>query len=160
MDIPAGKYNGFYIGHDVIDKDGTPRINIKESKEEWNIVVKNIPFKICPEIKNISSHTWYDQNGDDEYIPDQPRFKAYELPITFYCIAPHGQANVYIMSFFNFITGKRLYIYDQYSKIGLKDVRYVSYSEKAFKRREGQNDVVEFSMTFKVNDPVTNITLP
>lgn len=150
MNIQESQYKGFYVDN------GNQTV---ESKETWQIVVKTIPFKLCPEVKNITTHSWYDKDGDDEYIPATLRYKAYEMDVTFYCICSEGQANDNIRNFFKFITSGELKIYDAYTGIGRQHVRYVKYSDKSFVRRKGKDDIVEFSVTFKVNDPITNITL-
>ena len=50
-------------------------------------------------------------------------------------------------------------VYDTYTKIGRQKVRYVSVDDDIFWRQEEGGDIVVFVVTFKVNDPVTDITL-
>ena len=48
---------------------------------------------------------------------------------------------------------------DTYTKIGRQHMRFVSVGEDIFHRETESGDVIVFSVTFKVNDPVTDITL-
>lgn len=88
---------------------------------EWGIYVKSIPFKIFPEIKELAFRNWLDENGDDEYIPAQPVFKAYEMDCEFVFIGSHGTANERIRSFLEYLSnGGEFIIYDSYTQIGRK----------------------------------------
>lgn len=127
---------------------------------EWGIYIKSIPFKIFPEMKEVATRSWIDENGDSEFLPDQPVFKAYEMECEFVYIGSHGTANDKIRSFLEYLAyGGHFIIYDTYTKIGRKDVRYISYSEDVLYRRDGENDIVVFSVKLKVNDPISNLTI-
>ena len=127
---------------------------------EWGIYIKSVPFKLFPDLKEPPSRDWQDEQGNDEYIPDVPYYKAYEIDCEFVFIGTNGTANTQIKAFLSYLAeGGKFKMYDTYTKIGRTDVRYVSYSEDVFYRREGQNDVVVFSVKLKVNDPLTDITL-
>lgn len=127
---------------------------------EWNIWVKSVPFKIFPDLKDIPSRDWVDENGDDEYIPNTPKYKAYEMECELVYIGAYESANTQIKSFLSYLsTGGAFKFYDTYTKIGRTNVRYVSFSDDALYRREGSDDIVQFSVTLKVNDPITDIIL-
>jgi hypothetical protein len=55
--------------------------------------------------------------------------------------------------------GAEFMVYDTYTKIGRQHMRFVSVGEDIFHREIESGDVIVFSVTFKVNDPVTDITL-
>lgn len=111
-------------------------------------------------MKDIPSRDWPDEHGNDEFIPDKPVYKAYEIECEFVFIGTHGTANEKIRSFLQYLAENGSFsIYDTYTKIGRQNVRYVSNSEDVFYRRDGENDIVVFSVTLKVNDPITDITL-
>lgn len=132
---------------------------VKDSKE-WGIWVKSMPFLLYPKLKEPAQRSWPDENGDDEYLPDSPVFEAYTMNVDFVFIGATGTANSQIKSFLNYLSKEGEFsIYDTYSKIGRTHVRYSSYSDKAFRRRENENDIVQFTVTFKVNDPITDINL-
>lgn len=130
------------------------------NSKEWGIWIKNIPFKIFPELKDIPSRDWLDENGDDEYIPDSPCYKAYELECSFVYIGDNKNANTQIKSFIKYLAeGGAFKFYDTYTQIGRTNVRYLKYSEDVLYRRDNEKDIVVFNVTLKVNDPITDIIL-
>lgn len=157
--------SGFFILIETMQKNYKPCLFQKSGQPvrdsiEWGIYVKSIPFKLFPEIKELASRSWLDEDGDDEYYPSQPVFKAYEMDCQFVFIGVHGTANEQIKSFLTYLTTNGSFsLYDTYTQIGRKEVRYVSYSEDVFYRRDHENDIVVFSVKLKVNDPLTDITL-
>lgn len=132
---------------------------VKDSME-WGIYIKQIPFKLYPDMKDLPSRDWMDEHGDNEYVPDTPYYKSYEMECEFVYVGTYGTANAKIRDFLKYLAeGGKFKIYDTYTKIGRTDVRYVSYSEDVLYRREGQEDVVVFKVKLKVNNPITDITL-
>lgn len=137
-------------------KDKSP---IKDSMD-WGIWIKSVPFKVFPEIKDIPSRDWLDENGNDEFVPDEPCYKAYEMDCEFVFIGAEGTANKQIKSFLTYLAEEGQFkLYDNYTKIGRTNVRYVKYSEDILFRQDGNNDIVVFAVTLQVNDPITDITL-
>lgn len=134
--------------------------SIVKDSAEWGILVQSFPFKLRPEMKEPSKRDWKDQNGDDELIPDTPVFKSYTMDVDFLFRGDCGAGNAKIGEFIDYLTtGGEFSIYDSYTGIGRTHIRYSSMKESAFRRREGDKDAISFSITFKVNDPVTQITL-
>lgn len=134
--------------------------SIVRDSAEWGILVKSFPFKLRPEVKEPAKRDWKDQNGDDEFIPDKLVFKAYTMEVDFLFIGNSGAGNKNMGDFIDYLTaGGEFSVYDTYTKIGRTHVRYISMKEEAFKRRDQGRDFVSFSVSFKVNDPVTQITL-
>lgn len=123
-------------------------------------MVKHVPFKVYPDMKDIPSYDWKDSSGDDEFLPDTPVYKAYEMECEFLFIGEHGTANSQIKSFISYLSSDGYFsIYDTYTKVGRTKVRYVSNSPSVLYRREEMTDKVIFELTLKVNDPITDITL-
>ena len=128
--------------------------------QSFGVKVKHIPFKIFPDLKDLHSVSFHDEDGDDEFIPEVPRFKAYEMECEFFYKGLHGTANSEIKRFLTYLAMDGAFsIYDTYTGIGRTNVRYVSYSEDVLYRRDGEDDAVVFKVTLKVNDPITDITL-
>lgn len=137
---------------------------VVDTLDNWGIVCKEFPFKLYGEAKELSSHDWKDEDGDDEYIPSELPIAAYELEVEFAYKGDMNSANEKIRGFLDYLTGRggtgaELMVYDTYTKIGRQHVRYVNVGEDVFHRQEDGGDVVVFNVTFKVNDPVTDITL-
>lgn len=137
---------------------------VVDSFGNWGVVCKDFPFKLYGEAKELPSHDWKDEHGADEYVPSELKIDAYEIDVEFAYKGDMGTANTKIKGFLDYLTGRggtgaELMVYDTYTRIGRQHVRYVSVDEDAFVRQEGGGDVVVFVVTFKVNDPVTDITL-
>lgn len=137
----------------------TTGASVRDSRE-WNIYVKSVPFKVFPDMKDVPANDWYDQNGDDEYIPSPPYYKAYEIDCEFVFVGENGTANAQIKSLLKYLSESVMFkFYDTHSKIGRTNVRYVSTDDDVLYRKDGRNDIVVFSVTLKVNDPLTDIVL-
>ena len=137
---------------------------VVDTLDNWGIVCKEFPFKLYGEAKELPSHDWKDEDGDDEYIPSELPIASYEVEVEFAYKGVMDSANANIKGFLDYLTGRdgsgvELMVYDTYTKIGRRSVRFVSVSEDVFYRQEEGGDVVVFSVTFKMNDPVTDITL-
>ena len=137
---------------------------VVDTLDNWGIVCKEFPFKLYGEAKELPSHDWKDEDGDDEYIPSKLPIASYELEVEFAYKGVMDSANASIKGFLDYLTGRdgsgvELMVYDTYTKIGRQSVRFVSVSDDVFYRQEEGGDVVVFSVAFKVNDPVTDITL-
>lgn len=137
---------------------------VVDTLDNWGIVCKEFPFKLYGEAKELPSHDWKDEDGDDEYIPSKLPIASYEVEVEFAYKGVMDSANASIKGFLDYLTGRdgsgvELAVYDTYTKIGRQHVRFVSVSDDVFYRQEEGGDVVVFSVTFKVNDPVTDITL-
>lgn len=132
------------------------------SSKEWGVWVKHIPFKVFPDLKEIPSRPYPDEHGDYEFVPSKPFYKSYEIDCKFVFIGNSGTANEQIKSFLKYLAeGGMFKFYDTYSKIGRTNVRYVKTDDdpEILFRREGEKDIVQFKVTLKINDPITEILL-
>ena len=138
--------------------------SVVDTLDNWGIVCKDFPFKLYGEAKELPSFDWKDEDGDDEYVPDELKIAAYEIEVEFAYKGAMDSANTNIKGFLDYLTGRggtgaELMGYDTYTKIGRQNVRFVSVDDDVFYRQEEGGDVVVFVVTFKVNDPMTDITL-
>lgn len=137
---------------------------VVDTLDNWGIVCKDFPFKMYGEAKELPSNDWKDEDGDDEYIPSELKIASYELEVEFVYKGDMNTANTNIKAFLDYLTGRggtgaEFMVYDTFTKIGRQHVRFVSVDDDIFWRQEDGGDVVVFVVTFKVNDPVTDITL-
>lgn len=152
-------YKGIYFQK---QKDGSP---VKESVGDFDIWCKDFPFKIFGEAKDLASNDFSDEDGDDEFIPEVIRVKAYDVEVEFCYKGSVNSANTKIETFLNYLTGRdgggaSLKVYDSYTGIGRQNVRFKSVSREAELVRDASSgDIIIFQVTFKVNDPVTSLTL-
>lgn len=137
---------------------------VVDTLDNWGIVCKDFPFKLYGEAKELSNTDWMDEDGDDEYIPSELKIASYEMEVEFAYKGAMNSANTNIKAFLDYLTGRggtgaELMVYDTYTKIGRQSVRYVSVDDDIFWRQEEGGDIVVFVVTFKVNDPITDIVL-
>jgi len=144
-----------------------PTGTIIDTQDEWGIVCKEFPFKLYGEIKELPSQNWFDEHGAEEYIPSHLYINAYDLSVEFAYKGTRESANSAIRGFLDYLTGTdglnqgaELSVYDTYTKIGRQKVRLVSVEDELLIVRDASHgDVFTFKVKFRVNDPITDITL-
>lgn len=154
-------YDRFYIQKE--DKNST----IKESIADFGIYVKDVPFAIFPEMKELPTNDWYDEDGEEVYTPqgdERMRMAAYDLTIEFAYKGDEDTAKSAVRDFLDYITGRSdglilMRMYDTHTRIGRKNVRVKSVSDDATYKRSNGGEVLLFKVTFRVGDPVTDIKL-
>lgn len=144
-----------------------------ESVSTFGIFCKSIPFKLFEKVKDPAKRSWPDEDGDDEYIPsDGLKTEAYTMKVEFGCkkISSVRDTSTYGISvndvrnkvdaFLTYLrTGGMMKLYSSYTRIGRQNVRLESVSDNSKWLNDGENEWLIFEVTFKVNDPVTNIEL-
>lgn len=124
----------------------------KNLEATYGILIKSIPFKPFPELKDLPVRDWADEQGDDEYIPDNPVFKAYEDTIELIYKGLPNTARQMIYSMLQYVQGGEFSIFDTFTQRGLR-CRYVGYSDEAYYNKEKQ--VIDFTLKVKVNNPLS-----
>lgn len=156
--------------------------SVINSFTQWGIVCAKVPFKAGGETKEIASNDWYDEHGEDGYIPNKLMFKAYDAEFE---LAYKGQelatnpfdldlAFTKISAFKKWLagndnssgTGAELKIYSPYSTIGRQKCYLKSISDEEphvqTKQESGNiyhENVVTFKVKFRVTDPMTDVVL-
>lgn len=152
------KYEKVYI-----QKIGTGS-PVKETIADFDIYCADMPFKLFVEAKAPSKRDWFDEHGDDEYIPNGGlKLKAYTIDVRFCCKGDKYSSNEKIKKFINYLTGldgsgAEMKMYCTWTKIGRKGIRFDKLNDKAELLRDEDGDTLVFTITFKVNDPITDIT--
>lgn len=141
---------------------------VVDTSTAYGVYVAEMPYLLLGEAKELPSNNWHDEHGDDEYIPPQLMMEPQEAEFTFAYKGSIDSASASILSFLDFLTGAdgtgaEFSWYDPYWKIGRQatrllevddDAGYGEYTEDGVKKC-----MVKFTVTMKVNDPVTRITL-
>ena len=139
------------------DKSGT---SVVETIGDFGLYCVDIPFKPAGDVKDVVSRDWKDDNGVDEYIPaDGLKMSAYEIDVKFGYKGNKLGANKAISSLLSCLTAGYVSIYDTYTGIGRQKVRLVKLNDNAELVRDDDGDILIFSVTLKVCDPITNISL-
>lgn len=164
-------WRNFYL-----QKMGTDTNNqvwpVKESVAEWGVFCKTIPFVIAGKVKDPAKRSWNDEHGDDEYIPSDGLYlEGYTMTVEFGCKVLSGRdATTYgksvsdvrtaVSNFLSYLrTSGMMKMYSSYTGIGRQEVRLESIKDNAKWKKEGGEQWLTFEVSFKVNDPVTDITL-
>lgn len=168
-----GAWNNFYLQRMGAD-NGSP-YSVCESVQEWGIWCKSIPFILAGKVKEPASHSWNDEDGDDEYIPAEGlKFEAYTMDVEFGCKKlTSAEASKYggdaisdvrqkVGAFMEYLrTSGMMKLYSSHTRIGRQNVRLVQFHDNAkWYKDESGFEFLVFKVTFKVNDPVTNVVLP
>lgn len=161
-----GKWNNFFLQRMGVGTGNVP-YPVYESVATWGIFCKSIPFKLIDKVKAPSKRTWYDEHGDDEYVSSDGLYlEAYTMKVEFACKkGTDGMASVSNVrtNVGNFIKYLResgmLKIYSSHTRIGRQEVRLDSVGDNAKWISDDNMEFLIFEVTFKVNDPVTDITL-
>ena len=156
--------------------------SVINSFSQWGIVCCKVPFKVGGKTKELAKREWYDEQGDDTYIPQKLMFEAYDAEFE---MAYQGQelagnpfnlslAFSQINAFKKWVSGNdtsqgsgaELKIYSPYSTIGRQGCFLLEISNEEphvqLKQENGNTyneNVVKFKVKFRVTDPMTNITL-
>ena len=85
------------------------------------------------------------------------------MDVRFCCKGDKYSSNEKIKKFINYLTGldgsgAEMKMYCTWTKIGRKGIRFDKLNDKAELLRDEDGDTLVFTITFKVNDPITDIT--
>ena len=134
----------------------------------YDMVVSEVPFKFCGDVKEPYSNDWKDEDGTEEYLPDEGlKLQGYEMDVTFLYVGTYDSFKGKLRTFLTYLLGKdnngsRLTIYDTYTNVGRQDVRVKKIDPDVFIKQPtsgGGQEIARFKITFYVGDPMTDITL-
>lgn len=165
------KWRNFFLQR-MGETEGSP-YPVCESVQTWGVWCKDIPFKIIENVKEPAVRSWNDEHGDDEYIPAGGLYmSAYTMKVEFGCkkmgMATDGTDNIAAVddvrervgAFLTYLrTAGMMNMYSSYTRIGRQNVRLAGVDDEATWQSEADGEFLVFTVTFKVNDPVTDITL-
>lgn len=150
-------YKPFYI-----QCDGD--VSAMDTASEWGLVAKANPYPALPTPKEPYNNEWLDEDGDDEYTAAL-YYEAFTFDVQFFVKAYAGSGGDAVTvlrgqmaAFFEHIRKGEFRVYDSYTGLGRRKVRYAGYEEGEFKARDDWARLI-FTVTFKVNDPVTFMRL-
>lgn len=156
-----GKWNNFFL-----QRMGG-NYSVCESVNTWGVWCKDIPFKIFDKVKAPAKRTWYDEHGDDEFVPSDGLYmEAYTIKVEFGCkkvnnsMASVNDVRKNVGDFIKYLRESGMMkMYSSHTRIGRQNVRLDSISDNAKWKTDEDGEFLIFDATFKVNDPITDITL-
>lgn len=147
-------YYKFYIQKE------TTGAEVYELGEKFGFYETSCNFYGGGAVKDVPSRNWYDEDGDDEYVPTAQKFKAYEMEVSFGYKGSQFTANTALQSLKSYLSGGTMKVYDTYNRIGRQNVRFMEISDDAtLVRNSDDGDILIVKIKFKVNDPVTDVVL-
>lgn len=131
---------------------------VKDTIDDFGMYVSESPFKPCDSVKEPTKREWYDEEGDDEYVPaDGLRMASYENKVKFLFKGDAFDATEKTKSFVEYLrTAGLMKMYCEFNKIGRQHVRLKSIDPTLY-RDANDGDILTLSVTFKFNDPITDI---
>lgn len=133
------------------------------SSTKWGCYVAESPYLPVPKkAKNITSQSWYDEHGDDEYIPTTLYYESIEANLKFVYKGTVSDAKTNIKAFITYLSGGYFKFYDEFHKVGRQQVRLIGFSDEAeltYVSNASDECVATFAIEVKINDPITDITL-
>ena len=150
--------------------NGTTYTNVGsviDTQAAYHVVCQEFPFKYLPETKDLAKRDWYDEHGEDVYVPtDGLKMKAYDLEVTFLYVGSRENMGNELKSFVKFICGRNnggapmLAIYDEFTGIGKRGCYVTDVNNDLYVYDDANEHIVsKFKVKFRVTDPVTDITL-
>lgn len=148
------KYYKFYIQK---ESSGSA---VKELGEDFDFYETESKFYGGGAVKDVAKRDWHDEDGDDEFVPEEQKYKAYEMEVSFGYKGDMNTANAKLKALKDYLNGGTMKVYDSYNRIGRQGVRFEEISNDAeLVRDETDGDILIIKVRLKVNDPVTDITL-
>ena len=146
------KYYRIYLQGEI---DGA---EVKDTIAGFGMYVSESPFKPCSSVKEPTKREWYDEDGDDEYVPaDGLRMASYENNVKFLFKGDAFDATEKTKNFVEYLKAAGLMkMYCEFNKIGRQHVRLKSIDPTLY-RDTTDGDILALSVTFKFNDPITDI---
>jgi hypothetical protein len=130
---------------------------------QWGCYVTGSPYiPTATKPKNIVSQSWYDENGDDEYIPEVLYYEPIEATLNFVYKGTVAEAKTQITAFISYLRSGEFSFYDEFYKVGRQKSRLLDFSDEAmwlYDDIEAQTGIAQFSIRVKINDPVTDVVL-
>lgn len=140
-----------------------------ETQSSNKIVLLEMPDNIPLKPKNIYSHQWLDENGDDEYIPATLYYEPVVIAMKFGARVDNssstGTLRTTVKSFIDSINGKVFSFYAPSFGIGRQNCRVESIPEDAAYHNlpiaggSTYEEQLVFTINVKINDPYTPVTL-
>lgn len=123
----------------------------------------SIPFGPMPSSKELSKNEWADEDGDDEYIPEQLAISGYSMTVKLGFKGDKNSANASLRKMLGYLTGAdgsgvEMKYYCDYTKEGRSGVRFVKINDEAELVRDDDGDILVVSVELKVNAPMSDIT--
>ncbi len=155
-----GEYHPFYI-----QLNGAS--SAVDVKSIYSVIIKTHDYPSFRKPKDPYKNDWKDEHGDDEYT-EQLFFQAFTFKAECVMFAKGSSEDAAIADlkegitdFMDFLSGGEFSTYDGWTGFGFQHVRLGAFnmpSNGDYDTMDGKSRVI-FTVEFKVNDPMTMMTL-
>ena len=143
-----------------------------ESVSTWGVWCSEIPFKLAEKVKEPAKRSWYDEHGDEEFIPSGGlMMESYNMKVKFGCkkmtggrdTATYGtqvsDVRQKVKTFLDYLRQSGMMkMYSTHTRTGRQYVRLQSIGDNAKWVTKDDVEFLVFEVTLKVCDPVTEVT--
>lgn len=130
---------------------------VKETIADFGMYCMEDPFILYSEVKDVTKRSWYDEHGDDEYVPESGLYiQSYENSVKFGFKGDEFGANKRLRSFLDYLRSGMMKMYCEFNQVGRQCVRFKSVKQSLYRSKE-DGDILIVTITFKFNDPVTDV---
>ncbi len=163
----------FQLGDVIVQKQRTTSYTSDSGKvidcdahffNEWGLRVEELPLIIRSDAKELYKNTWYDEDGDEEYVPDELPLGSYDLELT---LGTYKGIDA-VVDFIDYLRlGGEFMMYFPDRESGIRDARYKSTSTDAFRFKhkarvngaDTEQTLIIFKVSVVVNAPTSKVTL-
>lgn len=125
----------------------------------------DVPFKLFPETKELVTREWPGEDGRDVYIPKKIPLASYDMDVECMYKGDDKKMRDNIESFLKYMYGRndgaiggRLAVYDEYTKLGRKDIHLTEVSEDIYYDVDYDDEqCAKFKIKLTVEDPSTDV---
>lgn len=136
------------------------KASVKEWGADFGFYEMECKFYGGNAVKDVAKRDWYDEDGDDEFIPSAQKYKAFEMTAKFGFRGGKYAANDALKVLQDYLNGGTIKFYDSYNAVGRKNVRFLEISDDAeLVRSDSDGDILCINVKMKVNDPRTEVRL-
>lgn len=141
----------------------TEGAHTKNVLDDFGFYIKEIPFPLTTEAKDIETVSYYDEDGDEEYIPSVIRVKGYDMSVTLTSRGDRETLYGRYVALRNYLlgrdgTGAEFMLYDDWHGIGRTGIRLKKFDDDAnFVDLGDEEFMLAIKLSLKVNDPLTEI---
>lgn len=154
------KYYKYYVQKETGKPSTTPQATVRELGEDFGFYETESKFYGGNAVKEVAKRDWHDEDGDDEFVPSEQKYKAFEMEVKFGYKGDQFSANAKLKALQDYLSGGTMKVYDSYNRIGRQNVRFEEISDDAELVRDSEDgDILIITVKLKVNDPRTSIIL-
>lgn len=147
----------------LIKKEATGA-KVYDIASAFDVWCQELPFAVGYEVKEPVVRDWRDEDGEDSYTEEGQFVQAYDMTVKWAAKGPSGSVKAKIAKFLSYLSGRdgsgvKLSMYSMWTGIGRQHIRLKKVGDTAHLDRCGNFEVVTIETTFRVEDPMTEITL-